>query len=77
MASGEMDQEEFIAFLTSSLRLLAKFSTRGSVHFVCMDWRHAEELLAAGKQIYDCLLNLCVWVKNNGGMGSSTALAMS
>ena len=70
MASGEMDQEEFVAFLTSSLRLLAKFSTRGSVHFVCMDWRHAEELLAAGKQIYDSLLNLCVWVKNNGGMGS-------
>jgi DNA modification methylase len=70
MASGELDKEEFIAFLTSSLRLLAKFSTRGSVHFVCMDWRHAEELRAAGKQIYDSLLNLCVWVKNNGGMGS-------
>ena len=70
MASGEMDQEEFVAFLTSSLRLLAKFSTRGSVHFVCMDWRHAEDLLAAGKQTYDSLLNLCVWVKNNGGMGS-------
>ena len=70
MASGEMDQEEFIAFLTYSLRLLAKFSAKGSIHFVCMDWRHAEELLAAGTQIYDCLLNLCVWVKNNGGMGS-------
>ena len=70
MASGEMDQEEFIAFLTSSLRLLAKFSTRGSVHFVCMDWRHAEELLTAGKQTYNSLLNLCIWVKNNGGMGS-------
>jgi DNA modification methylase len=28
------------------------------------------ELLAAGKQVYDSLLNLCVWVKNNGGMGS-------
>ena len=28
------------------------------------------ELLAAGKQIYDTLLNLCVWVKDNGGMGS-------
>jgi DNA modification methylase len=65
-----MDNEEFIAFLTSSLRLLAKFSAKGSVHFVCMDWRHAEELLAAGTQIYDSLLNLCVWVKNNGGMGS-------
>jgi DNA modification methylase len=28
------------------------------------------ELLAAGRQIYDSLLNLCVWAKNNGGMGS-------
>ena len=28
------------------------------------------ELLAAGKQIYDAFLNLCVWTKNNGGMGS-------
>ena len=70
MASGEMDNEEFIAFLTSSLRLLAKFSAKGSVHFVCMDWRHAEELLTAGKQTYNSLLNICIWVKNNGGMGS-------
>jgi DNA modification methylase len=70
MASGEMDQEEFVAFLTSSLRLLAKHSTEGSVHFVCMDWRHAEELLTAGKRTYESLLNLCVWVKNNGGLGS-------
>jgi DNA modification methylase len=65
-----MDNEEFIAFLTSSLRLLAKFSAKGSVHFVCMDWRHAEELLTAGKQTYNSLLNICIWVKNNGGMGS-------
>ena len=28
------------------------------------------ELLAAGKQIYDELLNLCVWAKNSSGMGS-------
>jgi DNA modification methylase len=28
------------------------------------------ELLAAGKQTYDILLNLCVWAKDNGGMGS-------
>jgi DNA modification methylase len=35
-----------------------------------MDWRHAEELLTAGKQTYNSLLNICIWVKNNGGMGS-------
>jgi hypothetical protein len=26
--------------------------------------------LAAGRQNYDEFLNLCVWVKDNGGMGS-------
>ncbi len=70
MASGEMNETEFIAFLTTSLRLLARYSTSGSIHFICMDWRHAGELLAAGNQIYEALLNLCVWVKNNGGIGS-------
>jgi len=70
MGSGEMNEAQFVAFLTTSLRLLARYSTLGSIHFVCMDWRHASELLAAGNQIYEALLNLCVWVKNNGGIGS-------
>ena len=70
MASGEMSEAEFIAFLTRALTLLVRFSTSGSVHFVCMDWRHMNELLDAGQRVYDELLNLCVWVKNNGGMGS-------
>jgi DNA modification methylase len=70
MASGEMNEAEFVAFLTTSLRLLARYSTGGSVHFICMDWRHMGELLSAGKQIYPSFLNLCVWAKNNGGVGS-------
>lgn len=70
MAFGEMTEAEFVAFLTTSLRLLARHSAEGSVHYVCMCWRHMGELLAAGKQIYDTVLNLCVWVKDNGGMGS-------
>lgn len=70
MASGEMSEFEFVCFLTSSFKLLARYSESGSVHFACMDWRHASELLSAGKQVYDSLLNVCVWVKNNGGMGS-------
>jgi hypothetical protein len=28
------------------------------------------ELLAAGRKAYSDLLNLCVWIKNNGGLGS-------
>jgi DNA modification methylase len=70
MASGEMNEAQFVSFLSKSLGLLARHSKSGSVHFVCMDWRHAEELLKAGKQTYDSLLNLCVWAKDNGGMGS-------
>ncbi len=70
MASGEMSEAEFVAFLNNSLRLLAAFSTNNSVHYVCIDWRHVRDLIAAGEQNYDEFLNLCVWVKNQGGMGS-------
>ena len=70
MASGEMDGAEFSAFLAGAFRNLAAFSVDGSLHFICMDWRHVEELLAAGRAAYDELKNLCVWVKDNGGMGS-------
>jgi len=70
MASGEMDRSEFTAFLRQAFRNLAAFSIDGSLHYICMDWRHLAELLAAGRDIYDELKNLCVWVKDNGGMGS-------
>jgi DNA modification methylase len=70
MASGEMSKAEFTEFLTAALSRLAAWTTDGSVHFVCQDWRHMPELLAAGERVYDSLLNVCVWSKNNGGMGS-------
>ena len=70
MASGEMSESEFLTFLNNSLRLLAQFSAASSVHYLCIDWRHLGEMLAAGRQSYDEFLNLCVWVKDNGGMGS-------
>jgi DNA modification methylase len=70
MASGEMTKTEFTGFLGQAFRNLAAFSVDGSLHYVCMDWRHLEELLAAGREAYSELKNLCVWVKNNGGMGS-------
>jgi hypothetical protein len=70
MASGEMSETEFIDFLGNALGLLRRNSKAGSVHFVCMDWRHVGELLVAGKRTYSALFNLCVWAKDNGGMGS-------
>jgi DNA modification methylase len=70
MASGELDPLEFTAFLSRTFKLLAHYSRDGSIHFICMDWRHMGELLSAGREAYDELKNVCVWVKNNGGMGS-------
>src|SRR4051794_6764638 len=70
MASGEMDKAEFTAFLAKAFHNLAAFSSDGSLHYMFMDWRHAEELLAAGRDVYGELKNLCVWVKDNAGMGS-------
>jgi DNA modification methylase len=70
MASGEMDPAGFTAFLGQACRNLAAFSTSGSIHYICMDWRHLDELLAAGRDAYGELKNLCVWVKDNAGMGS-------
>lgn len=70
MASGEMTPAEFTRFLEQSLELLAANSKAGSIHYVCMDWRHLPELQSAGSSVYTELKNLCVWVKDKGGMGS-------
>jgi DNA modification methylase len=70
MASGEMTEAEFTDFLVLAYSLMADYSADGSLHFLCMDWRHTGELVTAGKISYPELKNICVWVKNNGGMGS-------
>ncbi len=70
MASGEMDRSAFIAFLETVCANLAEHSDDGAIHFICMDWRHMSEMLAASETIYDECKNLCVWAKTNGGMGS-------
>ena len=70
MASGEMDRGAFIAFLEAVCANLADHSCDGAIHFICMDWRHMSEMLAASETVYDELKNLCVWAKTNGGMGS-------
>ena len=70
MASGEMSEKEFRLFLSKACSLLARYSVPEALHFVCMDWRHMGELLAAGRDVYSELKNVCVWVKDNAGMGS-------
>ena len=70
MASGEMNQPEYIAFLQDAVRLLCAHTQDGSIHDVCMDWLHAFEMLVAGRAVYKELKNICIWNKTNAGMGS-------
>jgi DNA modification methylase len=70
MATGEMDKAGFTSFLRDALSAMADVSRDGAIHFVCMDWRHMDELSAAGAEVYSELKNLVVWAKTNGGMGT-------
>jgi DNA modification methylase len=69
-ASGEMSPDQFIEFLTQTLAVAAKGCRDGAIAYVCMDWRHLGEVIAAGKSAFTELKNICVWAKTNGGMGT-------
>lgn len=68
-ASGEMSSEEFTQFLQSAFERLCECSKDGSLHYICMDWRHIKEIIVAAG-VYEQFKNLCVWRKDNAGMGS-------
>jgi DNA modification methylase len=70
MASGEMSRPEFIAFLGDFIGKMVPHLKEGAVLDICMDHRHLGELLAASEANALTYLNLCVWNKSNGGMGS-------
>ena len=69
-ASGEMSKDEFTRFLTATLGNAAATMRDGAIAFVCMDWRHMGEMLAAGSTCFTEFKNLVVWNKSNGGMGA-------
>jgi DNA modification methylase len=70
MGCGEMSPTEFIEFLARTCSFFAANSAEGSLHFICMDWRHVHELITAGRIAYHELKNICIWVKSTAGMGS-------
>lgn len=70
MASGEMSEEQFREFLKTACHQLVAHATDTALHFIFCDWRHIGTLLDTSKSLYSELLNLCVWVKNNAGLGS-------
>jgi DNA modification methylase len=68
--SGEMSPAQFIDFLIRWMKLAARFSVDGSIHYVCIDWRHLGEMLTAGNEVYSELKNIVVWAKTSAGQGS-------
>jgi DNA modification methylase len=70
MGAGEMDKASFTRFLIEAFTPAAACCRDGAIAFICMDWRHMRELLAAGEKVFSELKNLCVWNKTNAGMGS-------
>lgn len=68
--SGEMSDVEFADFLKTSFDNMAAFCEMGAVVYACMDWRHVDQMVMAGRAIFGSYLNLCVWAKTSAGMGS-------
>lgn len=70
MASGEMSEQQFADFLKTVHGHLHDRMKAGAIAFSCMDWRSVSPLIVAAKQAGLELINLAVWDKGVGGMGS-------
>jgi hypothetical protein len=69
-AHGELSEEAFTDFLTEFLRQARAHSKPGAVQFSFSDWRHMGEMLKAGQSAGLVQVNLCVWDKGSGALGS-------
>ena len=69
-ARGEMSESQFTAFLTLSINLLVAHIVDGAIGIFAMDWQHMWEMLSALRAADMKIVNLAVWVKSTGGMGS-------
>jgi len=69
-ASGEMTADEFADFLLKAIVVMAANARDGAIIALFIDWRSVETMLRVGREVGLKLLNLIVWNKTNGGMGS-------
>lgn len=69
-ASGEMSESELLEFFRRLCRALAATLRPGGLVYLFIDWRSLHLLLRAGQEVFGKLVNLCVWSKDRGGMGS-------
>lgn len=69
-ASGEMSREEYRDWLYEINVQIERVCRNGAIVYICIDWRHLQEALGAGSDVFADLKNLCVWAKTNAGMGT-------
>lgn len=70
MGGGDMTDEEFHALLDGFMTQTIAYSVDGSLHYIFMDWRHVYNVIEVGQTRYNELKNICVWAKQNAGMGA-------
>lgn len=67
---GEKSEAEFTAWLAEALGHLARHCIDGALLYTWIDHRHMHEMMCAARSKDLSLLNLAVWDKQSGGMGS-------
>lgn len=70
MGAGEMSREGFTRFLAKSVGGAIPHLDPGALVYVFMDSKHVREVVGAGDVNNLELLNILVWDKGKGGMGS-------
>ncbi|MEK7413961.1 MAG: DNA methyltransferase [Planctomycetota bacterium] len=70
MASGEMSESEFAQMMTEAFRVQAACGKPGALVYEFIDWRSEPLMRAVGEKIFGPALNVCIWVKPAGAMGS-------
>lgn len=70
MASGEMSDEEFLAFNRAWMEACLRHVVDGGLIATFIDWRGLPVALSAAASLGLDQLNLVVWAKNNAGQGS-------
>src|SRR5665213_494934 len=70
MASGELGDQKHSTFLADFLRRAVEHSKPGATQSCFMDWRHSVGMITAARAVGLRYVNLCVWDKGAGTLGS-------
>jgi DNA modification methylase len=66
-AAGEVTDDDFDNSIVEAFSLMRAHSVEGATFFACIDWPRLFEIASAIRSLGCILLNLCVWVRSDGG----------